>query len=340
MERWRRRALLATPVAGVIWVYGCVYDVPELATDASSEAQSDAGYDAPDLGTGLTESGLPCSCLNPLPAGFTAVEYAPNQQVPCTSGFDGSTDYVTNPTAPGTMCSCTCGAPTPSPTCSCAADPITFQLKDGFSNCALKGSTVQAINSADGGCYATSQALPDFFNHALLIDAGCTMIGGACAGPPTQTANLPPPTALNGRACATDTPTQGTCATSDVCFPLTAAPFQQCIASLTATTCPSGFPTPYRVGLAIADTRACTGTCTACTLEGKCSMELDLWSSSTSCGGFGSTSIKESCGSANWSGQTVTSASYTVTQNAVCGSPGFGLTGGLDVTSPLMICCR
>ena len=340
-----RRPLLALVIAGAL-ADACVYDVPPLAADGA--------LDASDAGTGLTESGLPCTCVDPIPSGFTAVEFALGfgavAQV-CTNGYDGSTDYITGPVPTGADCSCTCAAATSTPVCSCGPDPATFQINYGPAGCNKSSVNIEAnLFDGGGGCYTTSQNISTttLFGYVgdIVPAIPCTANGTATCPSTATPTGVTAPIATQGRACATDPLTRGSCAPSQVCFPATTTPFSQCIVSATAATCPAAYTKGYRIGSAIVDTRSCAGSCGSCGLvdAGTCGPPtLDLWTSNANCTGFAGFALTETaCKNLMWgTAQSFGSARYRDTfTGATCGATStLSEDGGLDVASPLLMCC-
>jgi hypothetical protein len=328
---------------------------PDVAFDVSIEAGLDADavedvtYDVPDLGTGETDTGAPCTCVTSVPSGYTVVEYVPDQRPGCTTGYSASKDYVENPTAAASTCSCTCGTtPTQAPTCSCG-NPASFNVSSGKTDCTTVPDAGTLLASTN--CYKTPQTITatggNLAEMGVSPPTACTASGGNC-GAPSKTATFPKASASSGRACNLQD-SIGTCS-GGVCVPSQGAPFDLCVTNLTMDACPTAdFPYSHVVGDGIADTRSCGPDSCGCSIVnvGTCGTpQVELWLTSGNCSGPPSQTLPAdgtTCTPVAY-GNTATfnSTAYTVSQSGgACGFSGtYAPTGSLGVTNQVRICCH
>ena len=353
-------------ISAVAAVAACALDESGAASDGGSPdvvtldggpdgnfADADAAdvtFDVPDLGVGETEAGLPCTCVTDVPNGYTVVEYVAKQQPGCTAGYDASTDYLENPQAGASTCSCTCSGAPANAACSCGANPATFDVSSGNGNCT--DVTNESLQANAGTCFGVAQSLNPLgnkLNDMLVAPASpCKASGGTCgAGTPTQT--FPTPTVDQARTCTLAAPTAA--CNGGTCIPSQGGPYALCVTNFAVGSCGglTDFPVAHLVGTGTQDDRSCgPSPCTCSVLDaGSCGTPtLDLWNTSTSCGGSPDESLpadNATCSSVGFAnGQTFASTRYSVAQSGgACGFTGtFSAQGGVVLTNRFTICCR
>ena len=232
--------------------------------DVGQDAVQDVTYDIPDLGVFETESGAPCTCVPSVPSGYTVVEYVPNQQPTCSTGYATPNNYYESPTAQPSTCTCVCGTTPTSASCACGNNPASFDISSGNGNCT--DLTNESVNASVGSCYTTAQTLVpngNKLNNMLAGPANNCTAQGTC-GTPTKTTTIPSVSVQQGRTCTLTAQTT-TCG-GGTCIPTQGSPFSMCVTNNKNDPCPSSFPISHSVGTGVTDTRACSGQCTSCSL--------------------------------------------------------------------------
>jgi hypothetical protein len=328
-----------------------------VKTDGGFDAVVDVGFDVPDLGVGETESGLPCTCVTSIPAGYWVVEYDPTDRPNCSTGYANHTDFTETTGAPNT-CACTCTpTPTQQPTCTCGS-PATFHIASGNGECTdVTTESLQAKQATD--CNNNNQSLTPG-NHELnnmqasLATANeCgPMANGTCAKA-NSTNTTPNAVTIQGRSCPLDAGL-GTCNGSQVCIPTQGTGYGLCVTNGTTTPgCPPGdFPIAHQVGTNYTDTRNCGPDPCGCIIVdgGTCATpQLRVFSGSNSCNPQNGTSYtlpvdNATCVQVGYdNGTTFTSTDYSIAleAGAACGYSGtFAPTGGIQMTGGYTICCH
>ena len=327
----------------------------DASTDATAtDAIEDVSYDVPDLGTGETEAGVPCTCVVPPPQGYTFVEYDPTTQPNCDPQYGNHTDWMEVPSWSPASCSCVCTPPT-GVMCSCG-NTVSFAISSGNGNCTDNTNESLSANLGPPGCDTNNQTLNpgnggvNNMQAALPTQTTCAPQNGTC-GPPMKTQTLPPYVTENGRMC----PLQGAtsaCNGSNVCVPTPAnSSYALCVTNMTTQACPGAFPVTHLVGNSVQDSRTCgPSSCSpgSCGIvdAGTCGTpQLVLSPNDNNCGGQtvtlpadGTTCVQTSFGN----GVMIHSARYTVAQSGgACGltSP-FAPEGQVAVNGGYNICCH
>ncbi len=334
---------------------GITPDVFQPDASLDMNAAEDVTYDVPDLGTGETESGLPCTCVVPPDAGnYVYVEYTPTSRPNCdTPAYANHVDWQEVIAWTPDTCSCTCSAPNPSPTCTCGAQP-TFAISSGNGNCT--DVTNENLQAALGppGCDKSQQMLNPGSGKvnnmlAALGNTTCATTGGGCGNPNKVMTSGGPPTVGMGRACPLQAATS-TCNGGNVCVPTQGAPYKLCVTNMTNDPCPSDFPVQHLVGT-VQDSRGCgpnacgPGSCTL-TDSGTCGVpQLILSPGDNNCGGTTVTLPvdNKTCVTTTFGDSVnISSTHYTIAQSGgACGlTSGFNPTGGVVTTGGYAICCQ
>lgn len=358
-----RRVLLASSMAGIIVACGLEIggpsseivdggdDVIVSMMDASADTTMwpdnfimDVTYDIPDLGTGETEAGIPCTCVPPVPSGWTLVSYNQKMQTACPEYYMGpSVNYVENPVAIGpTQCACMCNGFSTAPSCT---GNVTFTIEtDKGMSCSDATHTVMCNSTCTTGMW-TWTATGNKLNYMKTSAAAPSASGGVCAAP-TATKNVPGYTVDQGRACELSAPL-GLCAMNNICAPVLAQGEQLCIRhnQLGHVSCPAEYPKPHKVGTSVIDTRGCgPSNCTSCTAkQGSCSQpKLNLYTDNQ-CMMLGTSEDANGMCTNVGLGNAATflSARYDSTNSgASCSAPAYSPIGSLDVSNAQTICCR
>jgi hypothetical protein len=319
--------------------------------DGPSDASSDAAVEAcstaienctngiDDNCNGLVDcADLQCAtqgfaCQPSLPPTWSFVSYDEIARPPCPAGWGSSAPLVEGPNG-GTGCSCSCGLPLSNP---CVAGTATMSL--GQSSCDCAG--VQGVPLvSDGGCDPIGAPIgspcgPWGHGQVTVIDAG--QVG--CAA----TEQLPPITYLaQGQVCAPLAAGAG-CADAGECLP-PVVPQRLCVAQVGLPACPFGFPEVHVVYApsSVTDTRVCgacgcTSLATSCNAasvtlfdDPACTTDPVTITADRSCDGF--------TGDPSDAGWFV----YGATPDTMaCTGPSTTpfSEGGVEVTTPITICC-
>ncbi len=316
----------------------------------------DVTYDVPDLGVGETESGLPCTCVTSIPAGYNVVEYSATTQGNCSTGYASKPLlWMENPTAGTTTCTCTC-SPTPSqnPTCTCGAT-VDFDVTGGSNN--QCNSVAGQKITAGSTCYNTTQNLTSPANSndinylkAAVAPNACATMNNAQCGQGAADASIPAYAIDHGESCTLEAGT-ATCTNNGVCIPTQATAYELCVTNgQVEPSCPfTDFPEMHLVGTSVTDSRACGPNSCSCSVTeaGTCQPPvLFLDTNNGNCNPNSATIIADNTTCTNpgyGSIETINSASYSVAygSGAACGFTGnYGPTGGLAMSGGYTICCR
>jgi hypothetical protein len=290
--------------------------------------------DAPeDRGTGVTESGVPCTCVPTPPAGWKLVALEIDGTDECPVAYGMKTQVVEG-TAPPAQCTCQCGPPLTQG--SCTATSVTVQTGTG-GQCTGTSATA----SVDAGCAVLGLSGP----------AGqITWIKGTAVVTPTTQGNcgggtvekvVPPIT--NPHTDVRCTLTGGTgfgCQASDTCVPNVSGAFKMCIEGQVGP-CPAGWTEQHDIGTGRTDSSDCTNGCncnhkTTCSTEG-ISYKNDLCTSSNNF----TFDLDGTCVSSNIVGLQTTALKVTTTATTTC-TPGGAATptGVSKLDNPTVVCCR
>ena len=336
---------------------GLPIDGGDLPDTSSGDAMSaDSGVDVPmlpdapsdiatpDLGTGETESGTPCTCTPPVPNGWAVVTYDGTARPACAAGYDTPANTVENIQGGAATCSCKCtSAPSQNPVC---AGAVTFKLAfDKNNSC---GGSPQGNISAGVACTNGSWQ----FNGGgmdldwLAVSAQPpTPAGGTCANP-SSSVNVPAATSDQGRKCTL----QGTAAAcgQGLCVPTPSTMGDAiCVAKAGIQACPMGFPNTHFVGDSIGDNRGCGPDLCACALaKGTCTAPALSLYDKQNCNAndrlINAQAADGVCRNPNLGGsKTFQSVQYTSqSQGASCGFSGnFNPTGTTFPVNVQTICC-
>lgn len=316
---------------------------------APPDGPSDAmDFDIPDLGTGETETGAPCTCVPPIPNGYTVVAYDAVARPSCPPDYGMQKDLVENPTAAASTCTCSCNAtPGQQPACACGANPATFNLTfDNSSAC--NGAQDTAAASAAPGCNNAAKSYSSTGNGLDYVKAvpaaACTPSGGTCSVP-TKTTTFPQVNVSQGRSCTLTGAT--TSCMSGVCVPVPTAGYDVCVTKGTLDPCPVDFPKDHLAGTSVDDTRSCGPSACTCAIGGTtCGVPQLSFFDKNNCGGndlLVTIAADGTCKPVNWGNNRATSSTrYASTPSgATCSFGGtFTPQGGLGVKSGARICCR
>jgi len=169
----------------------------DVAFDSGTDSGLDVTYDVPDLGMMETEAGIPCTCVPPIPSGWSLVTYEQTARDPCPMYYMSSQDTVENPTGMMT-CQCNCTGVNKQGTCTTA---LNLTIAWGPNNTC--GAGTQAINNITPGCMSNGFDLSgaDFSNVKLTTNVAPSPTGATCNAP--MTANTKGPvTSDKGRYCS------------------------------------------------------------------------------------------------------------------------------------------
>lgn len=364
--RGARAGLIIGSLGALAAIGACALDEAGTAGDsgvdvASADVQNDVStgdagggmeadvapdYNVPDLGTGETEAGLPCTCVTTPPGGYTFVEYLSIGRPNCTTGYGNHTDLFESPTALPSTCTCTCAAsPSKAPTCACGSDPATFDMNAGNGTCS---PNLLPIAANQGSCYNTPQSLSPgsggLNNAALHPTTPCVATGGSCAGP-NATHIIPAYTSDDGRSCDLTT-APGMCMTGE-CIPTPQSSYLMCVTNKTTDPCPMAFPVTHYVGTGISDTRVCgPDACNTCELDGStcAAPQISFYDAGNNCMGSVATLPGDnSCNAVGW-GDSITfpSTRYSVglADAGACSFPGnYTLQGAVTLSGGFNVCC-
>lgn len=315
---------------------------PDLGA-GRAPADGAAADDRPNLDAGDAS----CTCIPPVPAGYSVVAYDQKARAPCPPGYDTPHDLVESPTAAATTCSCSCNGVAQQPTCSCGSNPATFNLVFGSTSTCGGGSNT-ALASASPNCNNASKsysASGGGLNYVKAIPAAsCAAAGGSCQAA-TEVQTFPKATADEGRACVLAAGTR-TCSLG-ACVPAPGGSYAVCVSNGTLDACPADFSVSRVVGTAVDDTRACGPAQCACAPSSvACAApKLTLWDSSGCSSGSKTTVVADSaCTFIGWgNNHTTAAADYEVPTNgnATCAFGGtFTPQGGLGLVGATRVCCR
>ena len=261
-------------------------------------------------------------CTPPLAAGWTVVNLTSPGNA-CSPGYSTPKDLVAieDGGASACVCSCTSGdAP------SCANDVVN--LGSGGGACK---NTVQSIPMTNG-CAA--------FNVNVSVDtdySATVSIGSACSG--ITDASFPDPDGGAVRTCDLNADAGGLCQNHRSCVPKPATG-SICIASTTATSCPSGYAR-INAAASFSDSRSCPPCGCDWTNDG-CSNPVVTMHTLGSCNaGTGDTNIATTCTTAPinvYPSIGLTGAAPAMAPTCAVNDGGV-LDGGVTITSPEIVCC-
>lgn len=201
-------------------------------------------------------------CVDPAPAGWDLVAFAPDARPACPTGYGASSDVKSVLGSGAGTCSCAC---TPT-TGSCT--PISVTVSDA-AGCG--GTTSTASNIApNASCtkLPTNVTVPNVNNPPSKLTFGAAP--SACAGSVTLAGG----SLAQGRACATPAAKGTGCQGSQVCVPKPTGFAGLCVSKTGATACPAGAYTQQRTagtdlsndgrgcGACTCETKPCAGTIT------------------------------------------------------------------------------
>ena len=297
------------------------------SSQQSDTGAGDSGFDAgpcafDDLPRCDTDGGCGSAnevCTPPVGAGWTVVNLTTFGSA-CSSGYSAPKDLVAVQDAGPSACECSCTSGTAP---SCMNDTVNFGTAGG--TCTDSENSIQMTN----GCSALSLTI-----NTNPVDYSATVTtNSACSG--LTDASFPDPDAGLVRTCDLNSDAGVLCQNHRSCVPKPASG-AICIASTTATSCPSGY-TQINAAASFSDTRSCPPCGCGWTNDG-CSNPTVTVHGSVDCTG-GGTDIASSCtplpvgvyGSIGLTGDAATPACAV--------NDGGVLDGGVTITSPEIVCC-
>jgi hypothetical protein len=295
-------------------------------TGAGDTSTKDTGTDAPSPVDASDAGATGCTCIAPVPAGWTLVAFNAASHGPCPTGYGTPTNVIVDPTNLGpSTCSCTCDVAT-QPNCYTGQVTLTY----GTGVCDTSAGTF-AVNN--GACVAASLPFAAS-NHAVTPLAPT---GGSCS--PNVTETPPSPGGGMGKACTVATaPTGAGCSGGQVCAPPSASPFALCIAQSGQVTCPASYPTAHKTGTGV--TGGGCGACTCATPNTSCDSPTFSVYSDGACATQLCTMTADGTCQAVTASATGASYLYTATANIGCIPPTQPTpTGNASLDGLSTICC-
>jgi hypothetical protein len=285
----------------------------------------DTGADAGDAcTTGCPPP--PCTCVPPVPSGWTLVAFNATSHGFCPIGYTTPTNVLVDPTNLGpSTCSCSCDVTT-QPDCYSGQVTITY----GTGNC---GTSAGGFDVDGGTCMAA--ALPfSASNHAV---APIPPSGGSCS--PTVTETPPSPGGSMGKTCTVaNAPTTGSCSAGQVCAPPGTATYALCIAQSGHVACPSDHPNAHTVGTGI--TGGGCGACSCAAPNTSCDSPMFTVYSDGACATSIASMTADGTCQAVTAGVAVASYLYTATPNTGCVPPTQPQpTGNATLSDQGTVCC-
>ena len=347
-----KMAVCAATLAACASLFDVDHDYSADAGGDAADGSADTGLDAPmdiqtpDLGTGETEAGLPCTCTPPVPVGWNIVSYDQKSRPVCPMGYGTPANLFENATAQPSTCACTCSsAPSVQPSCN-ANVTFNVQFSDG-NNCGVTcANMITSASTCTNGSWNFPACGSGGRNWLKVSGAAPAPAGGACANP-MATVTLPAKTSDQGRSCALSA-APGSCGMG-ACIPTPMTPDTICIEKSGVNVCPNGFPNTHYAGDGIADTRGCGPDPCTCTMANKGSCSTPNLSTYTvnNCSAqdlsISAAPADGVCRNVGLGGGSITynSAKYDSTSSgAVCSYIGtFTPTGSVTVTNVRTICC-
>ncbi|MGH7281310.1 MAG: hypothetical protein ACRELY_07300 [Polyangiaceae bacterium] len=306
---------------------GTALDSGGDSAEQSDTGASDAGFDAGpcpvrDLKTCDDDGGCGSAtevCTPPIGAGWTVVNLTAAGNS-CSSGYSGPKDLVAvlDGGPSGCICSCTSGdAP------SCANDLVN--LGQGGGACTNSVQGLQMTNNCSGLSLNITVTPVDY--------SATVTTNSACSG--LTDASFPDPDAGLVRTCDLNSDAGVLCENHRSCVPKPATG-AVCIASTTATSCPSGY-TRVDVASSFNDTRSCPSCGCGWTNDG-CDNPTVTIHNSGDCSG-GGTDIASMCTSLPVGVYGSVGLTGTAATPACAVNDGGALDGGVAITSPEIVCC-
>ena len=307
---------------------GTVEDSGGDSSQQSDTGAGDSGFDAgpcafDDLPRCDTDGGCGSAsevCTPPVGAGWTVVNLTTFGSA-CSSGYSAPKDLVAVQDGGPSACECSCTSGTAP---SCMND--TVNLGTGGAACT---NSIQSIPMTNG-CSGLTLSVGVATGYAATVSTS-----SACSG--VTDASFPDPDAGLVRTCDLNSDAGVLCENHRSCVPKPASG-SICIASTSATSCPSGY-TQINAAASLSDTRSCPSCGCGWTNDG-CDTPTVTLHGSADCSGGGGTDIATSCTSV-----TGAFGSIGLTGNAPATAPtcavndGGVLDGGIAITSPEIVCC-
>ncbi len=312
--RWgpRQLCVLFAPLLAIALACGeYLVDSPVVLEDAGAE-------DATDLGVATDEAGRRCTCLAPIPDGWTG-PFVLDELSACEAPWSKDEPLFAELDAGAHECSCKCAAP-PS-TC-------IYRASQTMGACALNCGLDFPVAKTQS-CLTKSAGCGAFF--LIRVDGG-----GACA--PTETKWIDDAGfQRSAHRCSTEDPiTTGVCPNAAApCVPEHGVSSAYCIEHEGESQCPPAYSVKHTFHRAIADTRDCS-PCT-CTSTGEpCAFvnHSDITCSPESTVSNGLVGLCTPYG-----GSSVV-AHRLLRHDRVCAEKGAEPTGKAEPTGTVTVCCR
>lgn len=288
-----------------------------------------------DRGTGLTDSGLTCTCLPAPGLGWSYVAYQRDGADPCSGPFAAQTRVAVEALAAPANCQCTCLPANPA-VCTVKTIAATTFLS---ANCST--NVDQTISGAPPtpACWDWGPKYQPSGPISIKGTATFTLDPGSC-GAPSQTKTLPPVEVHTGQVCPLVAGLGSGCASD--CVPQPASGFATCVVSEQPdAACPPGYPVKRRVGAAVTDTRDCGPACTCnptptCAADGQFFQDNGCMGTKKEGQPF---ALDGLCHVVASNGMSADGIGMTATTTQGCSSVGYTPTGSVGSTSPFTICC-
>ena len=255
----------------------------------------------------------------------------PPEPPPCPSTHPKPTDGRAN-LQPGT-CKCGCG-PVTGATCA----PPTISIYNDQGACNANATPCRTMQLTQGTCNAYPDAAGCNAQNTFAKVTSAPAMGGSCA--PSGPGELDPVTwGAAVRICAPPTDVAATCPADKVATPQAELPYQTnyCIAVTSTAACPALYPKQRIYFTGTTGQRSCTCSCGAPT-GGGCSPQIELRDDGACGAGQKGNPDGGSCtGATNASSVRLLNAG---SPSGMSCTPSANVTGDLQPSGPLTICCR
>jgi len=321
------KALCLFPIA---FALACGLENGGLTTDAST----DRGLE--DRGTGVTDSGVPCTCVASPGNGWQFIAYArDNQGADCPSQFSTKKFAVEETKMSAAQCMCSCAPNLPA---NCAVNISIDVFKQSGTCTGSPNATVSGSNTVPPvACVPTNQF--DANNGPLSAKATATVMpsGGSCT--PTSTATIDSDL-HKGQGCNLTGSLGFGCSGTDACVPNPSSGFALCVMNpMPKATCPPGFPTQHRVGSGKIDSRDCQPAC-ACTPNPQCTLSVQFFQNGNCNMATGlPLAVDGTCHGISNMYDHFNSFNFNATVMQQCTASGFMPIGSVSLSDEFTICC-